>query len=277
MREILERETCTRPASVFDPLSARVAEDLGFELSMLAGSSASQALLGAPDLVLVTATELADLAGRIGRASPLPLLIDADHGFGNALNVARTVESLEIAGAAAVTIEDTRLPPTYAGAEAQLVSVEEGVGKIRSAIEARVDPSFAIVGRTSAAQITGLADCIARLCAYEAAGADALFVAGSVNPHELEQIASATSLPLVVSPPKENIEAAELKRLRVRIALLGNYSVSAATAAVRDVLMRLQLGAGPGQAASAEIAALMERLCATPAFEDRRRRLLGGG
>jgi carboxyvinyl-carboxyphosphonate phosphorylmutase len=98
---------CIHPASVFDPISARLAEDAGYEAGMLAGSIASMTVLGAPDLTLLTLTEFAGQAYRICRAGTLPLLVDADHGYGNALNVARTVEELENAGVAALTIEDT--------------------------------------------------------------------------------------------------------------------------------------------------------------------------
>src|SRR5829696_6814445 len=97
-RAILDGDRCVYPASVFDPLSARIAEDIGFELGMFAGSVASLAVLGAPDLIVVTLTEFAEQALRINRAGSLPLLVDADHGYGNALNVKRTVEELETAG-----------------------------------------------------------------------------------------------------------------------------------------------------------------------------------
>ena len=130
-RDILEGDTCVHPGSVFDPMSARIAEDIGFEVGMFAGSVASMAVLGAPDLIVLTLTEFAAQAYRINRAGELPLLCDADHGYGNALNVARTVEELENAGAAALTIEDTELPaPFGANGKARLISIDEGAGKI---------------------------------------------------------------------------------------------------------------------------------------------------
>ncbi len=103
-REILAGGACVYPGSVFDPISARIAEDLGFELGMFAGSVASMTVLGAPDLIVLTLTEFAAQANRICRAGELPLLVDADHGYGNALNVQRTVEELEIAGVAGLSI-----------------------------------------------------------------------------------------------------------------------------------------------------------------------------
>ncbi len=107
LRAILNGPVCIRPGSVYDAMSARIAEDLGFELGMLGGSTASLTVLGDPDLMLITLSELAETVRRITRAGSLPLLIDADHGFGNALNVRRTVQELENAGAAGLTIEDT--------------------------------------------------------------------------------------------------------------------------------------------------------------------------
>ena len=106
-RAILGGSRCVHPGSVFDPISARIAEDLGFEVGMFAGSVASFTVLGAPDLIVLTLSEFAAQAYRICWAGNLPLLVDADHGYGNALNVMRTVQELETAGVAAICIEDT--------------------------------------------------------------------------------------------------------------------------------------------------------------------------
>ena len=130
-RSIISGSRCVHPGSVHDPISARIAVDLGFEVGMFAGSVASLAVLGAPDLIVLTLTEFADQAYRIGRAADLPLMVDADHGYGNALNVMRTVEELETAGVAGLSIEDTLLPRGYGpSGTPQLLSVEEGVGKM---------------------------------------------------------------------------------------------------------------------------------------------------
>src|SRR6202008_4837443 len=109
-RQLLAGRACIRPASVFDAMSARMAESLSFEAGMFSGSIGSATVLGAPDLVVLTLTEFADQLRRIARASDLPVMVDADHGYGNALNVIRTVEELETAGVAALTIEDSNLP-----------------------------------------------------------------------------------------------------------------------------------------------------------------------
>src|ERR671939_283803 len=123
-RGILKGDRCYHPASVFDPLSARIAQDLGFEVGMFAGSTASLTVLGAPDLILITLSEFAGQAYRINRAFDLPLLVDADHGYGNALNVMRTVQELETAGVAALTIEDTLLHSAFSETKPSTISLE---------------------------------------------------------------------------------------------------------------------------------------------------------
>ena len=141
-RSYLESESCFQPGSVFDPISARIAEDLGFEAGIFAGSVASLAVLGAPDLIVLTLSEFAQQAHRINRAGNLPLLVDADHGYGNALNVRRTVEELETAGVAALTIEDTDLPQPFGTVgSTRLLPMEEGVGKVQAGLSGRQDSS----------------------------------------------------------------------------------------------------------------------------------------
>src|SRR5262252_3266982 len=132
LRSILSGSACIRPGSVYDAISIRIAEDLGFDLGMFGGSVASLAVLGDPDIALITLTELAEQMRRMSRAAALPVLVDADHGYGNALNVRRTVQELEAAGAAGLTIEDTLLPQVHGEAATQLISPEEGVGKMRA-------------------------------------------------------------------------------------------------------------------------------------------------
>ena len=113
LRKLMAGTQCLSPASVYDPLSARVAEAVGYEIGMLAGSVASNTTLAAPDLIVLTLTEFADQVRRIMRASDLSLIVDADHGYGNALNVMRTVEELQHAGVSAMSIEDTALPTRF--------------------------------------------------------------------------------------------------------------------------------------------------------------------
>src|SRR4051812_12357582 len=195
-RATIAGSECIHPGSVYDAISARIAEEIGFEIGMFAGSIASFTVLGAPDLIVLTLTEFAAQAYRINRAGKLPLMVDADHGYGNALNVMRTVQELETAGVAAMCIEDTLLPKTYGEKQPGLISLDEGVGKMRAALAAREDSSFVIVGRTSAVSITGIDDAIARAKAYESAGVDALFFAGGMNREQLDALADAVKIPL---------------------------------------------------------------------------------
>jgi carboxyvinyl-carboxyphosphonate phosphorylmutase len=246
LRAILSGSSCVRPGSVYDAVSIRIAEDLGFELGMFGGSVASLAVLGDPDIALITLTELAEQMRRMSRASALPVLVDADHGYGNALNVRRTVEELEISGAAGLTIEDTLLPQAFGEPKTQLISLAEGVGKIKAALDARRDPALVIIGRTGAVPISGLDDAIARARAYEGAGVDALFFTGIKRPVELEAIAAATRLPVVLGgAPEEMSDPGTLAGHKVRIALQGHAPFAAATQAVYDTLKALREGIPP--------------------------------
>jgi oxaloacetate decarboxylase len=246
LRSILSGSSCVYPASVYDPISIRIAEDLGFDLGMFGGSVASLAVLGDPDLSLITLTELAEQMRRMSRASTLPVVVDADHGYGNALNVRRTIEELESAGAAGLTIEDTLLPQPFGQSKTQLISLEEGTGKIKAALDARRDPALVIMGRTGAVSISGLDDAIVRASAYEAAGADALFFTGVKTRAELEAIAAQTKLPLVLGgTPEDMADLGYLRGRRVRIALQGHTPFAAATKAVYETLKALRDGQTP--------------------------------
>ena len=246
LRSVLSGSNCIRPGSVYDAISIRIAEDLGFELGMFGGSVASLAVLGDPDVALITLTELAEQMRRMSRASALPVLVDADHGYGNALNVRRTIEELETAGAAGLTIEDTLLPQAFGETKTQLISLEEGVGKMKAALDARRDPSLVIVGRTGAVSISSIEDAIVRATAYEACGIDALFFTGIKTKAELETICEATRLPLILGgAPEAMSDLVYLREQRVRIALQGHAPISAATRAVYETLKALREGLPP--------------------------------
>lgn len=245
-RALLAGEECIHPASVFDAVSARIAEDLGFEACMFAGSVASMTVLGAPDLILITLSEFADQSHRICRAGNLALLVDADHGYGNALNVMRTVEALENAGVAGLSIEDTVLPAPHGGSEAGLISVEEGVGKVRAAIEARGDKDLVIAGRTGAPRITSIEDAIVRAKAYQAAGADAIFLVGIRSRAELDAVAGEISVPLILGGADASVvDLAYLGERGVRVCLQGHQPFAAAVEAVRRTLAALRDGVPP--------------------------------
>ncbi len=176
------------------------------------------------------------------------MLVDADHGYGNAMNVRRTVEELETAGAAGLTIEDTLLPQAFAQSGTQLIPLEEGVGKMRAALDARGDPALVIMGRTGAVSITSLDDAIIRARAYEACGVDALFFTGIKTRSELEALSAATKLPIVLGgAPEEMTDLGYLASQRVRIALQGHTPFAAATQAVYETLKALREGLSPKQ------------------------------
>jgi carboxyvinyl-carboxyphosphonate phosphorylmutase len=259
LRAILSGDRCVRPGSVYDAISVLIAEDLGFELGMFGGSAASLAILGDPDIALITLSELSEQMRRMSRAGKLPVLVDADHGYGNALNVRRTVEELETAGAAGLTIEDTLLPQAFGEAKPQLISAEEGLGKIRAALDARQDPALVIVGRTGAASITSVDDAIARAKSYEAAGVDALMFTGLKSRGGLQAAAAATTLPIVLGNPTEDMTDWDfLGAQRVRIAIQGHAPISAATAAVYATLKAVREGVAPKELKNLASPVLME-------------------
>jgi len=245
-RQLLTGTVCIHPASVFDAMSARMAESLGFEAGIFSGSIGSGVVLGAPDLTVLTLTEFAEQLRRITRGSDLPIMVDADHGYGNALNVMRTVEELEASGVAAVMIEDTALPAPFGGQGGDLVSTDEMRGKLRAAVAARQDPALVVVGRTAALRHAGIAEAEKRLKAYQDTGIDGIFLAGASTREQVEAMHRATTLPLLLggAPPAladRNFLAAN----GVRIALQGHHPFYAAAKAVYDTLKYLRDGGAP--------------------------------
>src|SRR3954465_8422197 len=278
LRAILSGSACIRPGSVYDAISIRIAEDLGFEVGMFGGSVASLGVVGDPDITLITLTELSEQMRRMSRAAELPVLVDADHGYGNALNVRRTVQELETAGAAGLTIEDTLLPQAFGQAKTQLISLDEGVGKMRAALAGRGDPSLVVIGRTGAVSITGLDDAITRAKAYEAVGVDALFFTGIRDRGELEAISAATKLPIVLGGAPEEMTGLDyLACLRVRIALQGHAPFAAATQAVYETLKALREGASPKALKGLPSAQLTSRLMRDADAKGRASEFLGLG
>lgn len=276
-RAILSGDRCYHPASVFDPLSARIAEDLGFEVGMFAGSTASLTVLGGPDLILLTLTEFAQQALRINRAFEVPLLVDADHGYGNALNVMRTVQELETAGVAALTVEDTVLPRPYGPGGGGLTSIEEGVGKMRAALAARQDPNLVIVGRTIAMGLTSTEDAVARAKAYAATGVDAFFFVGITDPAQLEAAAAAIDIPIIIGGGAGDLADRDyLASRRVRVALQGHQPIMAAAQAVHDTMKALRDGVKPGELQRVPDAAFMAKATRDAEYKQWTVEFLGG-
>jgi carboxyvinyl-carboxyphosphonate phosphorylmutase len=260
-RALLAAPHCVHPASVYDPISARIAEDIGFELGMFAGSTGSLTVLGAPDLIVLTLTEFAAQALRINRAGNLPLLVDADHGYGGVLNVKRTVEELETAGVAGLTIEDTVLPQSFGEAQVRLIPIAEGVAKMRAALAGRGDPSLVVAGRTSAVAVTGVEDAINRTCAYQEAGVDAIFLAGISRRDQLDAIAEKITIPLILGGTSaELMDRAYLVARGVRVCLQGHQPIMAAYQAVQTTLQALRDGTPPAELAGLPSKEMMQRV-----------------
>ncbi|MEE2957097.1 MAG: isocitrate lyase/PEP mutase family protein [Pseudomonadota bacterium] len=276
-RRIIESNRCINPGSVFDPISARIAEEVGYEVGMFAGSVASMVVLGSPDLVLLTLSEFSQQTYRICRSSKIPLLVDADHGYGNALNVRRTVQELETAGVAALTIEDTDLPTGFkTSAKTNLISIEEGVGKMAAALDGRQDPSLVIVGRTSAMAVTGVEDAVARISAYENAGVDAIFLSGVKDVEQLTAASEVISVPLFLGGGGEKLGNRELlESLGVRICLQGHLPFHASIRATYETLKSLYGGTPPSKIGSLPAAGLMKRLTQEELHQDWIKRWLG--
>lgn len=247
LRRLMAGMQCLSPASVYDPLSARIAESVGYEIGMLAGSVASNTTLAAPDLIVLTLTEFAEQARRIMRASTLSLIVDADHGYGSALNVMRTVEELEHAGVSAMSIEDTALPARFGQKEGadELISIEEMAGKLKAAVKARTDPALIIAGRTAALKIEDTQRAVTRAKAYEQCGVDAIFIIGVENLEQVEAIHKAVKLPIIVGSAPASLRREDLAARGARILLQGHQPVAAAVKALREVYAHLHSGGAP--------------------------------
>ncbi|MBI2296928.1 MAG: oxaloacetate decarboxylase [Betaproteobacteria bacterium] len=247
LRAVLAGSKCLSPASVYDPLSARVAEAVGYDIGMLAGSVASNTTLAAPDLIVLTLTEFADQIRRIMRASRLSLIVDADHGYGNALNVMRTVQELEHAGVSALSIEDTALPARFGQTEGsdELISTEEMVGKLKAAVAARRDPSLVILGRTAALKVGGTEGAVARAKAYVATGVDAIFLTGVESADQVRAVREAAGLPVMVGSAPASIRREDFEAAGARILLQGHLPVAAAVKALKEVYTHLYHGGRP--------------------------------
>lgn len=261
-RAILSGGACIHPASVHDPIAGRIASDLGFEAAMFAGSVASLTVLGAPDIIVLTLSEFADQARRICRGGAPPLLVDADHGYGNALNVMRTVEELETAGIAALTIEDTDLPRAHGGGEPGLLSLEAGLGKMRAAVAAREDAGLTVIARTSALNLVNLDEAVRRARAYATCGTDALFFTGVNDWDQLAALRDAAGgVPIILGgTPASMADKAKLAAHGVRVALQGHQPFAAAVAAIHATLKALRDGTPPADLKGVAPAPLMKQV-----------------
>jgi carboxyvinyl-carboxyphosphonate phosphorylmutase len=276
LRTVFVGDSCIHPGSVYDPISARVAEDLGFEAGMFAGSVASLTVLGAPDLIVLTLSEFADQAHRICRAGDLPLIVDADHGYGNALNVRRTVEELETAGVACLTIEDTLLPNKFGQSSTEFLEIVEGVGKMKAAVDARQDAQMIVLGRTGAVGPKGVDEGIRRATAYLDAGVDGIMFVGVKTREDLESIARVIDAPIMLGGSGAELkDPAYLAECGVRVSLQGHQPFMAAVQAMHDCLKALRDGTPPALLQGVASTGLMQTLSRSTDYDNWQDEYLG--
>src|SRR3954469_7166852 len=241
IRDHLAEDTVLMPG-VYDALTARIAARVGFDIVFISGYSGSASRLGEPDFGFLTQTEMADAARSVCRVSEAPVIVDADTGYGNAVNVLRTVRELQDAGAAGVFLED-QVSPKKCGhmAGKRVVETEEHAPKIRAAVDARGERDLFVVARTDARQPLGLDAAIERCLLYKEAGADALFVEAPESVSELERIAEALPPPLVANMIERGVtphlSRSELEELGFPLIVCPLAALLAAANAVTDVLI----------------------------------------
>jgi 2,3-dimethylmalate lyase len=254
LRALLESGQTIVAPGAFDPLAARLVEEAGFPAVYMTGFGTSAALLGRPDVGLLTMTEMVDNAGRIAACVDIPVIADADTGYGNPLNVIRTVGAYEAAGVAGIHIEDQVAPKKCGHMEGKLViPAEEMAAKVRAAVEARTQPEFVIIARTDARAVEGLERALDRARMYREAGADVLFIEAVVTEAEAEEAVRAfPDVPLLFNwaeggktPP---IGLDRLTELGYRIIIFPISTLLAATAAMRRILQEIAAAGTPAAA-----------------------------
>jgi 2,3-dimethylmalate lyase len=251
LRELLDSGRTIVAPGAFDPLAARLVEEAGFAAVYMTGFGTSAALLGRPDVGLLTMTEMADNASRIAACVDIPVIADADTGYGNPLNVIRTVGVYEAAGVAGLHIEDQVAPKKCGHMEGkQVIGAEEMAQKVRAAVGARTDPDFVIIARTDARAVEGLDSALDRARRYRDAGADALFIEALVSEAEIAAAVRAfPDVPLLFNwaeggktPP---VGLDRLTELGYRIVIFPIGTLLAATAAMRRVLAEIATAGTP--------------------------------
>jgi carboxyvinyl-carboxyphosphonate phosphorylmutase len=246
LRERLARPEILVAPGAYDALLARLIGEAGFEAVYFSGAGASYSALGEPDLGLLTMTEMAAKAAGIARAVDLPVIADGDTGYGNAINVMRTVTEYERAGVAAIQLEDQQFPKRCGHLSGkELISSEEMVGKIRAACDARSDPDFLVVARTDARSVLGLDEALRRGEQYVAAGADVLFVESPRSVAELEAVGSHfAGVPLLANMVEGGqtplLPARDLQALGFRLVIFPNALTRRIVFAARELLATLR-------------------------------------
>lgn len=243
LRRYLDERTFTLAPGIYDGISAKIAENLGFAAAYMTGSGVS-ASYGLPDLGLVTQTEMVNRAAQLCDAISIPVIADADTGYGNTLNVTRTVQLYERAGVAGIHIEDQSFPKKCGHLEnKRLVSTAEHVEKLHAALAARRDENFVIIARTDARSVEGIDAAIARGKAYANAGADVIFVESPQSREEVERIAHEIAAPLLFNVVARGqtpaIPLSDLQTLGFALAIVPGAATLAATRAITQTYTEL--------------------------------------
>ena len=278
-RTVLSRPDCTLAANIFDPLSARIAHMLDYEVCFLSGSVHKVANLAVPDIVLINMSDLVDVCQRITRIADVSLMHDGEDGFGNAVNVVRSVKELEAAGVSAIEIEDAIPPSRFNQGDLGLYSQAEQVGKLEAAVAARNDPMTVIVARTTALAHFPLDEALDRIKAYSQTGVEAVRLAGLRTRDQLEAVHQATPLPLtVLSPPDDMKNDMDFMAANgVRIVMAGNPSFGMAIQAIYDCFKHLKQGGAVEDLAPREAnAELLRQVNRTDEFIQLQERFLRG-
>jgi len=244
LRKLMAQPGAIVAPGVADALNARLVKQHDFKAIYMTGAGTTAVRLGMPDVGLLTMTEMADNAQRIVEASQLPLIADADNGYGGVLNVRRTVQAYERAGVAALHLEDQVLPKRCGHlAGKQLVPVAEMVSKIKAALDARLDPDFVVIARTDAIGVDGFEPAIERALAYQEAGADMIFVE-SPGPSHLPLIAPRLKAPLLYNMATSGktpfLAKDEIEKLGFKLIIYPNWLILAAIRAASHVLQTLK-------------------------------------
>lgn len=246
LRQLISANRCVIAPGVADALAARLVALEGFEAVYMTGFGTSLTRLGMPDVGLLTATEMADNAGRIAEASGLPVVADADTGYGNPINTRRTIRDYEKAGVAGVHIEDQVWPKRCGHlAGKRVIPAAEMVAKIQAACDARHDADFLIIARTDAIAVEGIEAALERASRYREAGADMLFIEAPVGREQVERVASHfKGVPLLynmaASGKTPDLAADELGALGFRLAIYPNWVILAAIPAMQRLLRELK-------------------------------------
>ena len=245
LRQMLAAPGIIVAPGAYDGFSARLIEAAGYEAVYMTGAGTAASHLGQPDLGLATLTEMANHASHLAACVSLPVIADADTGYGNVLNVVRTVREYERAGVAALHLED-QVAPKKCGhiAGKQVIPTAEFCDKIRAASEYRTDPDFVIIARTDARAVTGLEDAIERSNRYAEAGADVIFFEAPQTVEEIERVARHVKAPLLANMVQggrtPSVKVSELQRLGFKIVIFPAVCMAAAVQAMERALVHLR-------------------------------------